>query len=111
MDMHDHGSMPAPAANGNTGHHHVSMIAEFRKKFFIVLALTIPIMLLSPMIQLWMKVDWAFAGSKYILLALSSIVFAYGGYPFLKGFVEEMKKMKPGMMTLIAIAIAAIVGV
>jgi Cu2+-exporting ATPase len=81
------------------------MITEFRIKFFVVLALTVPIMLLSPMIQHWMGVDWSFRGSKYILLALSSVVFAYGGYPFLRGFVDEMKKKQPGMMTLIAIAI------
>jgi len=81
------------------------MITEFRIKFFVVLALTVPIMLLSPMIQHWMGVDWSFRGSKYILLTLSSIVFAYGGYPFLRGFVDEMKKKQPGMMTLIAIAI------
>ena len=105
MDGHDHSAMPMAGMHNHAGHDHGSMIGEFRKKFFIVLALTIPVMLLSPMIQIWMRVNWAFAGSQYILLALSSIVFAYGGYPFLKGFVEEMKKKKPGMMTLIAIAI------
>ena len=109
MDMqHDethHNAGPANSMQGHAGHNHASMIDDFRKKFIIVLVLTIPIMLLSPMIQHWMKVDWNFTGSKYILLALSSLVFLYGGYPFLKGFIEELKKKKPGMMTLIAIAI------
>jgi len=105
MDGHDHSTMPMAYMHAHEGHDHDSMINDFRKKFFIVLVLTVPVMLLSPMIQHWMKVDWAFAGSKYILLALSSIVFAYGGYPFLKGAVDEIKNKRPGMMTLIAIAI------
>ena len=99
---HDH---VATAPHDHAGHNHASMIDDFRKRFIAVLILTIPIMLLSPMIQHWMSVEWSFTGSKYILLALSSVVFAYGGYPFLKGFVDEIKRRKPGMMTLIAIAI------
>lgn len=105
---HEHGhehNVPIKDMSSHTGHDHNSMIDDFRRKFIIVLILTIPIMLLSPMIQHWMHVDWGFTGSKYILLSLSSIVFAYGGYPFLKGFVGEMRMKKPGMMTLIAIAI------
>ena len=83
MDMHQeqhHDHQPqGTEANGHTGHNHASMIDDFRKRFIVVLVLTIPIMLLSPMIQHWMKVQWDFTGSKYILLALSSVVFAYGG--------------------------------
>jgi Cu2+-exporting ATPase len=105
MNEHDHSTMPMADMHNHGGHDHGSMIREFRNKFFIVSVLTVPVMILSPMIQHWMGVDWAFGASKYILLVLSSIVFAYGGYPFLKGFIDEMKKMKPGMMTLIAIAI------
>ena len=91
---------------GHTGHdHHKMMIADFRKRFFVVLILTIPIMLLSPMIQHWLNVHWEFTSSRYILLLLSSIVFFYGGWPFLKGWFDELKKWKPGMMTLIGFAI------
>jgi Cu2+-exporting ATPase len=92
----------------HAGHDHSAhggMIADFRKRFFAVLILTVPIMLLSPMIQQWMNVNWSFVGSQYILLALSSIVFFYGGWPFLKGLVDEIKTWKPGMMTLIGFAI------
>jgi Cu2+-exporting ATPase len=105
---HEHGhehNMPIKDMSAHTGHDHSSMIDDFRRRFIIVLILTIPIMLLSPMIQHWMHVDWIFTGSKYILLTLSTIVFVYGGYPFLTGFISEMKMRKPGMMTLIAIAI------
>jgi Cu2+-exporting ATPase len=81
------------------------MIRDFRKRFFVVLFLTIPILLLSPMIQHWLNVHWQFQGSSYILAGISSVVFFYGGWPFLKGWYDEMKLWKPGMMTLIGFAI------
>jgi Cu2+-exporting ATPase len=90
---------------GHEGHNHSAMIQDFRKRFFIVLALTIPIMILSNMIQHFMGVNWQFSGSSYLLLALSSVVFFYGGWPFLKGLVEEVKAKNPGMMFLIGFAI------
>lgn len=94
------------APMGHPGHdHHAMMINDFRKRFYVVLILSVPIMLLSPMIQDWMNVQWEFTGSHYVLAVLSSIVFFYGGWPFLKGWLEEMKKWKPGMMTLIGFAI------
>ncbi|WP_431217110.1 hypothetical protein ACQ86N_22730 [Puia sp. P3] len=91
---------------GHAGHdHHAMMIHDFKKRFYVVLALTIPVMLLSSMIQHWLHIKIAFAGSNYALLLLSSIVFFYGGWPFLTGWLEEMKAWKPGMMTLIGFAI------
>jgi len=57
------------------------------------------------MIQQFIGVDWQFTGSLYILFALSTVVFIYGGWPFLKGLVTELKEKNPGMMTLIAFAI------
>jgi P-type Cu2+ transporter len=93
-------------AMGQHGHdHHAMMIADFKKRFYVVLVLTVPIMLLSTMIQHWMGVHWQFPGSQYLLAAISTIVFLYGGWPFLNGWVDEMKKWKPGMMTLIGFAI------
>jgi P-type Cu2+ transporter len=100
--QHQHGSNPAM---GHEGHNHNSMIADFKKRFYVVLILTIPIMLLSMMIQQFLGVDWHFAGSQYILFALSTIVFFYGGWPFLKGLVDEVKAKNPGMMFLIGFAI------
>ncbi|MDN3654935.1 copper-translocating P-type ATPase [Ferruginibacter paludis] len=99
---HHHGSNPPM---GHEGHDHNSMIADFRKRFYAVLALTIPIMLLSEMIQHFMGADWQFTGSKYILFTLSTIVFLYGGWPFLKGLADEVKAKNPGMMFLIGFAI------
>ncbi|HKC37380.1 MAG TPA: hypothetical protein VKB95_14990 [Chitinophagaceae bacterium] len=91
---------------GHPGHsHHAMLIDDFKGRFYVVLVLTIPIMLLSPMIQHWLNVHWDFTGSRYILFGLSSVVFFYGGGPFLKGWFDEIKIWKPGMMTLIAFAI------
>jgi Cu2+-exporting ATPase len=82
------------------------MVTEFRNKFFIILIVTVPIMLLSPMIQEFMGVEWRFTGDLYILAALSTFVYFYGGWPFLKGAVDELKGGEPGMMTLIGMAIS-----
>lgn len=88
------------------GHaHHAGMIDDYKKRFYIVLVLGIPIMALSPMIQHWLGIDWSFTGSNYLLLALSTIVFFYGGWPFLTGLVDEVKRRSLGMMTLVGVAI------
>ncbi len=98
-----HGEKPKM---GMAGHdHHKMMIADFRKRFYIVLALTIPIMLLSTMIQHFFGIHWQFTGSGYIILVLSSVVYFYGGWPFLKGLKDEVKAGNPGMMFLIGFAI------
>jgi len=88
--------------------HHAHMVADFRRRFWISLVITIPVLLLSPMIQgfLGLREALSFPGQLYLLFALSSFVFFYGGYPFLKGIFDELRSAKPGMMTLIAIAIS-----
>ncbi len=103
MSNMQHGANPSMGMAGHN--HHAMMIADFRKRFYVVLVLTIPIMLLSTMIQQFMGVNWQFAGSQYILFALSTIVFFYGGLPFLKGLFDEVKAKNPGMMFLIGFAI------
>ena len=95
----------APADGHSSSAHPTGMIADFQRRFYVVLALTVPIMLLSPMIQHFMGVNWQFQGSQYILLVLSTIVFIYGGKPFLKGLIDETKAKNPGMMFLIGFAI------
>jgi len=84
------------------------MVAGFRKRFWISLAITVPVLFLSPMIQAFLGFEEAvtFPGDMYVLWALFSAVFFYGGWPFLKGLFEELAKKQPAMMTLIAVAIA-----
>lgn len=87
--------------------HHQMMIKDFRRRFWISLIITLPILLLSPMVQELLGFEFSLSemADKYILFGLSTIVFFYGGWPFLKGLVDELKEKQPGMMTLIAVAI------
>ena len=91
------------------GHHdhHAHMAADFRKRFWISLALTLPILLLSPLLQTLVGLREAirFSGDLYVLFGFASAVFWYGGWPFLKGVFTELTSRKPGMMTLVAVAI------
>lgn len=89
------------------GHHdhHAMMIEDFKKRFWISLVLTVPILALSHMIQQLLGFELTFFGDQYVLFGLSTIVFFYGGWPFLKGLWDELKDKNPGMMTLIAVAI------
>lgn len=93
--------------HSKTNHdHHAMMVNDFKNRFFFSLVFMIPILLLSPMIQMFMGVDWRFAGDTNILFSLSTILFIYGGKPFLQGAKDELKEISPGMMTLIAFAIS-----
>jgi len=89
---------------GHSGHH-AAMIEDFKKRFWIVLLLSIPIIILSEMVQMLLNYSLTFPGSKFLLFALSSIVFFYGGMPFFKGARDEFAEGKPGMMMLITLAI------
>ena len=88
--------------------HHAHMAADFRKRFWISLILTLPILILSPMLQKLAGLREAihFSGDIYVLFAISSAVFWYGGWPFLKGLFAELKSRQPGMMILISVAIS-----
>jgi Cu2+-exporting ATPase len=100
---HDHGSVPM----GMAGHdHHQMMINDFKKRFWVTLFLTIPILFLSPMIQDFFGYEFLLPGNSYVLFGLGTIVYFYGGWPFLKGFWSEIKSGAPGMMTLISMAIS-----
>ena len=97
------------AHEAHGGHDHAAMVADFRRRFWVTLLLTPPILLLSPMIQHWLGISGllSFRGSSYVLFALSTIAYVYGGWPFLTGFTSELRNRQPGMMTLIALAISA----
>ncbi len=84
------------------GHH----TSDFIKRFWVSLALTVPILLLSHMIQQWLGFQLNFPGDRYVLMALGTAIYIYGGMPFLKGMVGEIKSKAIGMMTLVALAIS-----
>ncbi|MDW7733427.1 MAG: heavy metal translocating P-type ATPase [Methanolobus sp.] len=92
--------------HGEGKSHHAMMMEDFKKRFIVSLILTFPILFLSPAIQDFLGFEFQFTGSTLILFLLSSFVYFYGGYPFLKGIFNELKAKTPGMMTLIAIAIS-----
>ncbi|MEJ2355288.1 MAG: copper-translocating P-type ATPase, partial [candidate division WOR-3 bacterium] len=73
--------------------------------FFVSLIITVPILILSPLIQNFLNFSLTFSGDKYLMFVLSSFIFFYGGWPFLKGLYDELSRKQPGMMTLIALAI------
>lgn len=83
------------------------MIHDYKRRFGMVLILSIPIIILSDMVQMLFGYTLVFPGSNIVLFVLSGIVFFYGGWPFMKGAAEEMKARKPGMMMLITLAIIA----
>ncbi len=95
--------------DGHGGHHnhHAHMVADFRKRFWIALVLSIPVIILSPMLQglAGLRDTLHFTGDLMVSAAFSTVIFFYGGWPFLKGLADELRKKAPGMMTLIAIAI------
>lgn len=99
----DHDEIPMGMAGPD---HHKMMIRDFRKRFWVSLIITIPILVFSPMVQSFLGYYYLLPGNRYVLLVLSSIIYFWGGWPFLKGFWNEIKAKGPGMMTLIAMAIS-----
>ena len=85
---------------------HAHHIQVFKKKFWISIVITIPILLLSELIQTWLNFALTIPYQKEIVFLLSLIIYGYGGLPFLKGMGQELKKRQPGMMTLIGVAIS-----
>ncbi|MDW4278342.1 heavy metal translocating P-type ATPase [Staphylococcus saprophyticus] len=91
---HDHHSGHA--------HHH----GNFKVKFFVSLIFAIPIILLSPLMGVNLPFQFTFPGSEWVVLILSTILFFYGGKPFLSGGKDEIATKKPGMMTLVTLGIS-----
>ncbi|MFA6383205.1 MAG: copper-translocating P-type ATPase [Parcubacteria group bacterium] len=87
--------------NKHAGH----SIDNFKRKFYISLILTLPILFLSPFIQGLLHISFRFPGDQLVLFLISSFVFFFGGSPFLVGAVSEIKHKALGMMTLISLAI------
>ena len=108
---HDHSGNDDGHGGDHDHHdHHAQMVADFRRRFWISLVLTLPILALAPLIQELIGVQWTFPYDGYVQLALSTAVFFYGGWPFLTGLWDELRQAEPGMMTLIGLAVIVAYG-
>ncbi len=104
-ENHEHGEHSDQDHGSHGSDHHQMMIKDFRRRFFFSLILTVPVLVLSPMIQNILGYSLEFTGSLWMVFIFSSAVYFYGGWPFLTGLVSEVGEKNPGMMTLIGLAI------
>ncbi len=95
----------ADHAGHGGGHDHAAMIADFLRRFWISLVLTVPVVAISPMFQMAVGYHFDFPGRDWVSVALGSVIYFYGGWPFLSGLWDEVRRRQPGMMTLIGVAI------
>lgn len=106
MNM-DHGKMDHSHMDmGHGGMDHSMHMGNLKQKFWISLVLAIPILLLSPMMGLDLPFQFEFPGSEWVVLILATILFFYGGMPFLQGAKMELAQKEPAMMTLISLGIS-----
>jgi P-type Cu2+ transporter len=97
----------AHAGDGTHGVDHTGHEEMFRRKFWVSLVLSIPVIVYSEMIQMWLGyTPPAFPGSEWIGPVLATVIFFYGGRPFIEMAIPELRNRQPGMMTLISLAIS-----
>jgi Cu2+-exporting ATPase len=102
-----HGVMPQGGVQQGKHIDHTGHEQLFRRRFWVSLVLSIPVLLYSPMLQDWLNFSMpAFTGSRWVVLGFSVGIFLYGGVPFLQMAGPELRQRKPGMMTLISLAIS-----
>ena len=101
---HQHDEHTQHNHDNHTGHTHHH--GNFKVKFFVSLIFAIPIILFSPMMGIDLPFQFTFPGSDWIVLVLATVLFLYGGQPFLAGAKSEVTSKKPGMMTLVALGIS-----
>ena len=97
--------MECHSSNQSNNNNH-NMIQDFKRRFWISSIVTIPVLLLSSEVQNLLNISIKFTGDIFVLFFFASFIYFYGGWPFLKGTIKELKQKQPGMMTLIAVAIS-----
>ena len=111
-EMHSHHEDHEMSHDGHehhvdhSGHDHSAHAGNFKQKFFVSLILGIPIIFLAPMMGIDLPFQFSFPGSEWVVLVLATVLFFYGGMPFLKGAKDELKSKNPAMMTLISLGIS-----
>lgn len=105
--MGQRAEQPMQMAHGQTGHSGMGMMhmGNLRRRFFVCLALALPVLFLSPMMGVNLPFQFSFPGSGWVVVLLCSILYFYGGKPFMQGAKEELKNKSPAMMTLITLGI------
>jgi P-type Cu2+ transporter len=108
MHAHDHSAHEMGKESEHAGHvDHSGHEDMFRRRFWVSLLLSIPVLLYTPMLQMWFGFTMPnFVGSQWIAPLFSIIVFLYGGVPFIQMAVPEIRSRQPGMMTLVSLAIS-----
>ncbi|MCU1530718.1 MAG: copper-translocating P-type ATPase [Arthrobacter sp.] len=105
-DHHDHATQNDHVVQGS-GQHAGHGTARFKNRFWLALALSVPVVYFSPMFgHLLGSMPPVFPGSTWIPPVLGTVIFLYGGQPFLKGGLNELRSRQPGMMLLIGMAIS-----
>lgn len=104
--QHDASKMHSTQHKAPTHSMHAMHTEPLKTRFFVCLALTVPVLFFSEAIQTWFQFTLTIPYQQYILLALAAVIYGYGGWPFLTGLVGELRQRKPGMMTLIGTAIS-----
>ena len=109
--MHEHHKIHQnsknPEKHAEHDKHEGHSVSMFRSKFWISMLLTLPVLVYSDSIQNWLRfTPPSFSGSEFVPFVLSTVLFFYGGLVFIKGAWSELRAKKPGMMTLISMAIS-----
>ncbi|HXG05185.1 MAG TPA: heavy metal translocating P-type ATPase [Candidatus Binatia bacterium] len=105
---HGHGAHPPAGEAHPRRDHRAHGVEDFRRRFWVSLLLTVPVLALTPHVQdlLGVREAWAFPGSDLVQFAFASAIFFFGGWPFLRGLRGELGRRRPGMMTLVSLAIS-----
>lgn len=96
---------PANRGRGSSSGGMMMHGANLKRRFFVSLVLTIPVLLLSSPMGLALPITLSFPGSDWLVAVLATVLFAYGGWPFLRGAADELRRRAPAMMTLVALGI------
>ena len=105
---HEGHEMPkgSPMEHAEHGDHHAIMEKDFRRRFWVTLIISIPVLLLSPTIQKWFRLEsLVFSGSEYVLFGLATVIAIWGGMPFYKGAVKAIRRRILDMMVLVSVAV------
>jgi len=107
MDMPSHAHMQHEQRKAEGHDHHAMMEADFRRRFWVVLGLTVPVLLLSPTIQGWFGFTLTFTGARYLLFVLATIITFYGTWPFYKNALKSVRSGLFDMSVLVSLAVSA----